>query len=394
MSDPARRSSIVPTLGWAAYLACSWTWCIGMFLPALLIRDYGVAGLVVFLLPNCLGAAAMGWVLTRSARIVERHRAAVIAFSLVTIGFHTVWIGWMLRRWGHTIDSPLTIALLAAAVAAVAGAMLLRADRRIIAFGVWLVSLGLLAWSATLPDVPSSPLAGAFDTSALWLAPVCLFGFLLCPYLDATFLHAHARSPSPKAAFTVGFLLLFPVMILFTVLYAPAIVGESGAAGPGPRFYTLVYAHWLIQLTLTTLLHAERASKASPRGATTRSLVIGASVIVLLVIAGASLDAPAGESVYRSIMGFYGLVFPAYVLIAMIPTRDGHAGLAGPCGRRKRLTLAFGIGAALPMFWMGFVQRREPMLIPGLAAVLLARISLPGGTWFPNRRLDRARLEA
>ena len=38
MSD-APRSTFLNTIGWGAYLACSWTWCIGMFLPVLLIRD-------------------------------------------------------------------------------------------------------------------------------------------------------------------------------------------------------------------------------------------------------------------------------------------------------------------------------------------------------------------
>ena len=65
---PADTSSWFNVPGWAAYLACSWTWCIGMFLPVLLVRDYGVWGWIVFAVPNVLGAAAMGWVL-RSAEV-------------------------------------------------------------------------------------------------------------------------------------------------------------------------------------------------------------------------------------------------------------------------------------------------------------------------------------
>ena len=30
-------SSRPPLLGWSNYLACSWTWCIGMFLPVLFV---------------------------------------------------------------------------------------------------------------------------------------------------------------------------------------------------------------------------------------------------------------------------------------------------------------------------------------------------------------------
>ncbi|MBV8780683.1 MAG: hypothetical protein JO353_04735, partial [Phycisphaerae bacterium] len=51
-------------LGWAIFLGVSWTWCIGMYLPVLLVRDYGFWGWVVFAIPNVVGAAAMGWTIT------------------------------------------------------------------------------------------------------------------------------------------------------------------------------------------------------------------------------------------------------------------------------------------------------------------------------------------
>src|ERR1043165_610938 len=102
MNDPASRprSSWWSTLGWAAYLACSWTWCIGMFLPVLLVRDYGIWGFVVFAVPNVVGAAAMGWVLRDGAseRIVARHLRALRYFSIVTIVFQihfAIWLGVM-----------------------------------------------------------------------------------------------------------------------------------------------------------------------------------------------------------------------------------------------------------------------------------------------------------
>src|SRR5262249_4159216 len=85
------RSSMTRSwLAWAVYLACSWTWCIGMFLPVLLVRDYGIWGWLIFAIPNMLGAAAMGWV-TKSAAssilMVDAHRKACRIFSVVTISF-------------------------------------------------------------------------------------------------------------------------------------------------------------------------------------------------------------------------------------------------------------------------------------------------------------------
>src|SRR3954466_11135783 len=87
--------SIGSSLSWAAFLACSWTWCIGMFLPVLLIRDYGLAGWWVFAVPNVIGAAAMGTVLRdaqASRRLVAAHRTACRWFSIVTICFHGFFI--------------------------------------------------------------------------------------------------------------------------------------------------------------------------------------------------------------------------------------------------------------------------------------------------------------
>src|SRR6266404_3216610 len=63
-TSPTRYSTL-NWLGWAVFLAVSWTWCIGMFLPVLLVRDYGLWGWIVFAVPNMIGAAAMGWVMHR-----------------------------------------------------------------------------------------------------------------------------------------------------------------------------------------------------------------------------------------------------------------------------------------------------------------------------------------
>src|SRR5690554_5738767 len=93
----AKPGALAP-LGWAAFLAASWSWVIGMFLPVLLVRDYGVWGFVAFALPNIVGAAAMGWVVTspaESAAMVSTHRAACRAFSLVTIAFHAYVLVWL-----------------------------------------------------------------------------------------------------------------------------------------------------------------------------------------------------------------------------------------------------------------------------------------------------------
>ena len=61
--ETRRETPTAAVLGWAAYLACSWTWCIGMFLPVLLVRELGTLGFVIFAVPNVVGAAMMGTIL-------------------------------------------------------------------------------------------------------------------------------------------------------------------------------------------------------------------------------------------------------------------------------------------------------------------------------------------
>ena len=87
-------------LSWAIYLAMSWTWCIGMYLPVILVRDYGAWAWVIFAIPNVIGAAAMGWVLKDhdSQSMVFAHGRAIKFFSLVTAAFQIFFAMWMFEE--------------------------------------------------------------------------------------------------------------------------------------------------------------------------------------------------------------------------------------------------------------------------------------------------------
>jgi len=109
--DQARHTDPARAIGWALFLAASWTWCIGMFLPVLLVRDYGVAGWFIFAIPNVIGSAAMGWAIhTRSASLTmtARHSGAMRSFSVVTISFHAFFIPWIISQLTGFIARTLT----------------------------------------------------------------------------------------------------------------------------------------------------------------------------------------------------------------------------------------------------------------------------------------------
>ena len=97
----ARSSIRSSPLAWAVFLASSWTWCIGMYLPVLLVRDYGIWGWVVFAIPNVIGAAAMGWTVRdadASRQLVGAHRMAMSAFAVVTVAFQLFFGAWFFHE--------------------------------------------------------------------------------------------------------------------------------------------------------------------------------------------------------------------------------------------------------------------------------------------------------
>ena len=359
---------------WAIYLGMSWTWCIGMFLPVLLVRDFGIWAWVVFAIPNVVGAAAMGWVLKDgdSEAMVQAHRTAIKAFSFVTAAFQLFFAFWMFDIMNADI---------AAVVTMIFALVVLRASRREqnaqnIAAVVLMGSLATMLVEGmqgdlSLPD--SLPISGGTILNLCALAPVCIFGFLLCPYLDATFHHARQRMPQhhARAAFSVGFGFFFLLMIIFSLLYARLFISSAGLQQRAG-----VAGHWIIQLGLTTGFHWFGAPREGDQPARSIKWLIIVSSILVAVLAGllAAVDVSwvDGERIYRCFMGFYGLVFPAYVWLCMIPGKGSRM------PTRKQWTV-FGIAVvlALPMFGAGFVLGKMLWLLPGLTVVLLARIWIP-----------------
>jgi hypothetical protein len=359
---------------WAVYLGMSWTWCIGMYLPVLLVRDFGIWGWIVFAIPNVVGAAAMGWVLKDhdSQAMVRAHHYAIRAFSFVTAAFQLYFAFWMLDVMN---------ADLAAAAVVIFALIMLRASGReqnaqsiagVVLMGS-LASMLVAGMQGLLHPPDSVPMSGWTISNLCALIPVSLFGFVLCPYLDATFHHARQRMPEhqARAAFSVGFAFFFFLMIIYSLLYARLFV-----EGAPSQQRAVVIGHWIIQLGLTVGFHwygAPREGERSDRGVKWFIVVFSILVAVLAALL-AAVDLPSldGERIYRCFMGFYGLVFPAYVWLCVIPGR----GRRKPT-KRQWTVLCIAVLVALPMFWAGFVAGKMLWLLPGLTLVLLARIWIP-----------------
>lgn len=353
-----------------------------MFLPVLLVRDMGLITWIVFAVPNVLGAAAMGWVLSRpgqSERMVRDHLPACAAFSAVTISFHVFFLLWFVPRLVGLPTAAITLALAAVYLMATAARPKLDLPAAVI---VWFFSLAMLF--LFLRDWPGVRLSfsGHGKLGPAWLAPVCIFGFALCPYLDLTF-HRARQALGPGEAgvgFGFGFGVCFFAMIIFSLLYAAVLwplLGGDWREHVRPAFGTLIAAHMIVQAAFTLAVHTRSFVTLEVKRGGVLMLIVMAQLALFLGL-GANVfpryhGMDAGEVIYRLFMAFYGLVFPAYVWLCIVPGRDGQSGVT-PARIRA---LVLGVVVAAPMFWMGFIENRMTWLAPGLLALLLSRFTVP-----------------
>ncbi len=387
-ASPAPRTKLgFQWILWAVYLGMSWTWCIGMFLPVLLVHQFDLWAWVVFAIPNVVGAAAMGWTISRETgvSILGNHARAVSAFSTVTISFQLFFALWIFRNFGAfgLRAWPFFVALFGPV-------FILSVPRRfsfLLAVAVFAGSLACLVKLALVGDLGIGDPAGLLRvdqaSDVFGLTTVCSFGFALCPYLDGTFLAARARLSrnASRAAFGVGFGIFFFSMIVFTLFYARPVWALRAYLFPhtAALIATMLGTHWAIQLGYTVGVHTSSIlSIGTPRSTTIRNLflapaaAVAAFTLTLLIRWSDHYAMETGELIYRLFMSFYGLIFPAYVWLCMIPTR----------GRAKPSLWSLKVFAvtcvlAAPMYWMGFIEKKMLWLIPGVALVLIARVLVP-----------------
>ncbi len=343
----------------AAFLACSWTWCIGMWLPVILLREFGWMGFVAFTIPNIVGAAGMGLALRRpgaAERIAHRHARAIRAFVLATIAFHAFFLAWRVGAefsWVHTamLAAPPAILLLAS----LGLRRLSTGAWSILALITWLISIALVvAASQTSDAIGLVQRAGdSAPIGLLWLTPVMAFGFGACPFLDPTFLRIRRETPgrTGDAAFILGFGVLFLAMLALTALYAYGYISTRNVS-----FYIL--GHFLLQSIFT----CGALSREIDARSLTFPILVGLAVAIIPYSTLTGSLGLRAEDIYRLFMGFYGLIFPAYAWIVMLPRRR-------PSGATTCLAA---IILAAPCYWFGFVEQRWLWLAPGLAIVLLA----------------------
>jgi hypothetical protein len=354
-----------------------------MFLPVLLIRDHGWLAWLIFAAPNVIGAAAMGWMVKspeHSRELVRAHRPAMLLFSVVTRAFQWYFAMGMLARALEEKTAPAVAGALAIGIALAAGDL----RRRTTPWSgllVWVVSAAIFIAALRLGSLPAAVEGPHTKDGALSLGgllAVCVFGFLLCPYLDLTFHRARAEAARPRAAFAIGFGALFLLMIAGTAAYAGVPWHIEGLTA------ILIAMHIAFQIGFTVEAHSAEILATRKFGEDlpfwermVRHLPL-ISIVLGIGSLGAVMEfrgvlgggAQAFEWGYRLWMGFYGLVFPAYVLIAMVPTWSKPAAPTPPMLR------AWIVGSlvAMPASYLAFINGVMWWVGPSLGVVLVAAV--------------------
>ena len=153
-------------------------------------------------------------------------------------------------------------------------------------------------------------------------------------------------------------------MILFTLWYAKLL--DPDVWHNVPRVVAVAIAiHMLVQSAFTIAAHhrslAMQRWTDSIRMGTTLGAIAALCPLILWRLLGG--DQRSSETIYRLFMGFYGLIFPAYLWICM-----------NGVSRRSIAVFVITVLACAPMFWLGFIDEKMLWLIPGVALLLLARL--------------------
>lgn len=379
MTQASTATDVRHALGWGAFLGASWTWVIGMFLPVLLIRDFGPSAWFIFAIPNVLGAAAMGWFIRsreHSEAFVANHHAACKAFSLVTIAFHVYVMLWLppklIGPLGASIAFGIAMLVLVPIFTTTLRATTLAFAALIfsVLIAVALAGMNALTWPSRL-ETPASTI------DLVSLAAVCTLGFLTCPYLDLTFHRASQASRTTgesRIAFGVGFGGFFCAMIVLTLFYATVLLAGRG----GGAALALIGVHVCVQAIFTIGMHAASFRRVTDASQSSKALAASVIVPVLAALAirhfehGAAPVGPAqpliaGEYVYRTFMAFYGLLAPAYVWVCVRradePPRIDALRIA-----------AIAVVVATPFFWIGFMHGSMRWSLAGVLAIAIGWI--------------------
>jgi hypothetical protein len=284
------------------------------------------------------GAISMGYYFKQRAQqqaFEHKHRPAIAVFSYITIAYQLFFVAWL----GVAVEQPMLLA------AVLAIAFVIYHTKGVItywALAFYLLSIGLFIGflSSDWPPVD-------LNARGYWphtLVPLAI-GFIFSPYLDITFHRAYRDSSNPKLSFTIGFGVLFLTLLGFVFSYA----GSLGyvffmQAIPAAIIYPVI-GFLVLQIAFTIAAHCSELSTQQYLKPSLLVSTIGAFSVIavgLLTLVKDTIipwsDLPLEETLYKSFLFFYSLVFPLYLLLG-----------------KSKSTYIWVIGICTPAYSVGFL---------------------------------------
>jgi hypothetical protein len=336
-----------------------------MYLPRIMIDQYGWPGFIAFAAPNVLGCAGFGYIVknrVRSEAMVIRHRGAMTWFSAVTVAFHMFFIVYLLSEVTPLAGDVAWLPLLTAGIVWALGVVLSFLPNRdwlwlsAVVYAISLVTLFTIGFGV-LDDIQWT--GWNHSASLAWLTPTLCFGFLLCPYLDLTFHRAIQNSPNRHAFAIFGAAFLVMLVLTVCLWFTPF------AARLLP---TIGLIHILVQSVFTVGAHLREIRAWKAIGDDSRRWFVMALPLLGSMIMPVSWlfieRTDVGEGMYLRFLVFYGLLFPAYVLLFIWRWQ------ARTVVRHGTLLLAGLLMVSLPLYELGFLHRRTWLLAIPLAVML------------------------
>ncbi len=260
----ATRFRFLNILLWGNTVALSWVWGLGLFFSVQFTVEFGMTGLLAFLIPNCLGLFIFGAVCDRIARRQSGSESLAIFFTNWSRPFRLVFFLYQIIALSLTFFAlirygwqplglrPDSLYLPLTALIILAAGILFGEEfsiRRIKYSHAGFLALIICCASVILAELGSPYLRGIHCHGILtthdlnfwgYVIPICI-GFLVGPWLDLQqwqrAIQMHREKTSITASYAFGAVLFGAILLFHGVLALWAMKGftnnhiQTGLAG-------------------------------------------------------------------------------------------------------------------------------------------------------------------
>ena len=254
-TSPTQRFRFLNTFLWGNSVALSWVWGLGLFFSVQFTVEFGLTGLLTFLIPNCLGLFLFGAIADHIARRNTGSESLALFFNGWSRPFRLVFFLYQIIALSLTIFAlirygwqplglqPDLLYLPLTALIILAGGILFGEEfsiRRIKYSHAVFLTIILCCIAVIIAELGSPYLRGIHRPSLLpthdlsfwgYVVPICI-GFLVGPWLDLQqwqrAIQIRRENTSITASYAVGALIFGAVLLFHGILALWAMEGGAG----------------------------------------------------------------------------------------------------------------------------------------------------------------------